>query len=679
MTSWALLIGINRYQFFSGSHQLFGCVNDVNLIKDVLIKKFSFPSQNICCLLNEQASQEAILFQMAKLINQVKENDTVVFHFSGHGSQMTDREGDEPDGLDETIVPYDSGRKNHPNKDITDDEIYLWLIKLTERTRNITLIFDCCHSGTITRQSVVIVGTRQIEPDLRPISELPPSPVEGESLFALTRNVGLMGKSGWLPVNDRYLLLAACRDEEKAFEFTNNIACYGALTYFLCQELNTSTSGTTYQDIFERVSMLITKAFPKQHPQMEGSWDRELFGHRNIEPMRFVPITERQANQVILGAGLAHGLTLESEWAIYSQSVKSVADQTKNLGLIKITELDALSAKAQIVTEQQPNTIATNSRAVELVHYYEDLKLSVWISKPKTHHHYFSELVNLTKYSNLFTITNDSQQANAKIYLVTPEDIFFKQYYSHLNVETEVVWLVVAPDGHLLMNPQQADEDNSLTLLIDNLEKLAQYHRVISLKNCNPNNPLKHKLDFILLRQNNEGVWETAAPEKNSGFIVFQEGERIACQIINHYCEPIYISILDLGLTGAISLLYPVRGASEMLKPDIPFNVGTRLGETLKLFVPELCSKLAKINQINNGLEVFKLFATTRPSDFSLLIQTSLRKEELSTKDFITPLENLIQMTLTGIGKRNLPLQEQPSNTDWITIERPFLVTFATN
>jgi uncharacterized Fe-S cluster-containing radical SAM superfamily enzyme len=64
---------------------------------------------------------------------------------------MTDRIGDEVDGLDETIVPYDSGRRPHPNRDITDDELYDWLRELTQKTDNVVCVFDCGHTGSITR------------------------------------------------------------------------------------------------------------------------------------------------------------------------------------------------------------------------------------------------------------------------------------------------------------------------------------------------------------------------------------------------------------------------------------------------------------------------------------------------------------------------------------------------
>ncbi len=103
-------------------------------------------------------------------------DDVVLFYYSGHGSQMSDREGDEPDFYDETIIPYDSGRMPHKNRDISDDEIYLWLRDLGQKTGNITLWFDCCNSGSLTRAAFG-GATRSVPRDDRPPSQLPESPI----------------------------------------------------------------------------------------------------------------------------------------------------------------------------------------------------------------------------------------------------------------------------------------------------------------------------------------------------------------------------------------------------------------------------------------------------------------------------------------------------------------------
>src|SRR5512139_3846286 len=169
MNKWALLVGINQYPNLAKRNQLNGCVNDAKSMVDLLETKFGFPEGNIRLLSDGEATRDGILAGMQWLAEKVSENDIAMFHYSGHGSQMTDREGDEPDGMDETIVPSDSGRAPRENRDISDDENYQWLLRLTEVTPYVTLIYDCCHSGTIARDAFG-TASRSVEPDQRPIA-----------------------------------------------------------------------------------------------------------------------------------------------------------------------------------------------------------------------------------------------------------------------------------------------------------------------------------------------------------------------------------------------------------------------------------------------------------------------------------------------------------------------------
>src|SRR4051794_40516011 len=189
----ALLVGINRYQH-SEIPPLNGCVQDVEVMASILERNFGFPVEHITLLRDEEATRTNILAALDVLVEHTGPDDTVVVHYSGHGSQMTDREGDEPDRMDETILPHDTGRAPHANRDITDDELYARLLRLGEKTRNITLIFDCCHSGSITRDAFGELS-RWVAPDDRPLDQLPPSPVADDLARATTRDVG---PSGWL-------------------------------------------------------------------------------------------------------------------------------------------------------------------------------------------------------------------------------------------------------------------------------------------------------------------------------------------------------------------------------------------------------------------------------------------------------------------------------------------------
>ena len=120
-TKRALLIGINEYLYAFKLSRIYGAVNDVEAMKSVLIGKFEFAPENIVTLINKQATRAAIIGAIQDLIAKSKKNDIVVLHYAGHGSRMKDVSGDEPDGLDETIVPHDSRDPGGKIFDISDD------------------------------------------------------------------------------------------------------------------------------------------------------------------------------------------------------------------------------------------------------------------------------------------------------------------------------------------------------------------------------------------------------------------------------------------------------------------------------------------------------------------------------------------------------------------------------
>ena len=262
----ALLIGINQYQNLPARSQLHGFVNDVRAMKSVLLTAFGFPESNIRQMEDAQATREAILKEMAALVERAGQDDIVVVHYAGHGSQRTDLEGDETSGKDNTIVPADSGRAPYPNRDITDDEIHTWLSLLAQKTPYFTLIFDCCHSGTIVRDAFGD-QERWLEPDLRSKEEILQELDKSTSARGEVQTIrGARGSSGWFPIRKSYTLIAGCADEETSFELPVHdqepILKHGALTYFLVSELLRAEPGTTYRDVFERASKNVVGRYP---------------------------------------------------------------------------------------------------------------------------------------------------------------------------------------------------------------------------------------------------------------------------------------------------------------------------------------------------------------------------------------------------------------------------------
>ncbi|KAJ3227005.1 Ca(2+)-dependent cysteine protease [Clydaea vesicula] len=142
----ALLIGIN----YTGTKAaLSGCINDVKNVQNYLRKKQPHFTEFLV-LTDDQSdpsklpTKKNIIAGFAWLIAGAKRGDSFFLHFSGHGGSVPDLNGDEHDGMDETILPLDFEK----NGELHDDELHrLLLTDLPEGVR-FTALFDSCHSGS---------------------------------------------------------------------------------------------------------------------------------------------------------------------------------------------------------------------------------------------------------------------------------------------------------------------------------------------------------------------------------------------------------------------------------------------------------------------------------------------------------------------------------------------------
>jgi hypothetical protein len=659
---WALLIGIDGYPHV---RPLNGCVNDVKAMHQILTGAFKFPGENVTELTDEAATRDGILTAFKDLVGRVSKGDIVVVHYSGHGSQMPDREGDEPDGKDETILPYDTGRAApFDNRDITDDEIYLWLKDLTEKTTAITLIFDCCHSGTIVRDPFG-EGVRWIEPETRPLSELPPSPIplSARGLFAGGRDPG---PSGWLPLGERYVLIAGCSRDERSFEIEESGVKHGALTFFLSRELAGATSGTTYRDVFEAVAPRVTSRFQDQHPQLEGARDLEVFGVHRIEPMVYVPVVQSEGDRVVLGAGASAGLTVKSKWKIYKSGTKVAAGE-KPLGTVQLTAIGAVTSEGKILAKSSATAIEVGARAVEASHFVAEARMPVQVVPPMNRGLEVKTLIDRIQASKVLRLVESGEHGEACVYLLEPRAQVPEMAPAYaLGTLTEETWGVVGEDGELLMPPHRRSEYGVVDLLVKNLEKSARYRRTLNLRN--DASALAKKVEIQLLR-NVRGL-ALEEPEKGTdGVPLFSEGDYIALKVRNLYDRPLYLYVLDMGLTGRVTQVYPVQGAEDPLMPKMekPLEIWTRAGEEISLYIPDEFP-FGSSSQPVEGLETLKVFATTHPADFHPLFQNGVRGDGPGSS-----LANLLAATFGGGGYRDArppALTDQPEN--WTTLELTF-------
>ncbi|PHH92739.1 hypothetical protein CDD83_5568 [Cordyceps sp. RAO-2017] len=143
----ALLIGIN---YFGQQGQLRGCINDVHNVSNFLCEHYNYKREDMVILTDDQQNpvmqptKANMLRAMQWLVKDAQPNDALFLHYSGHGGQTEDLDGDEDDGFDEVIYPVDFRQNGH----IVDDEIHFLVVKPLQPGVRLTAIFDSCHSAT---------------------------------------------------------------------------------------------------------------------------------------------------------------------------------------------------------------------------------------------------------------------------------------------------------------------------------------------------------------------------------------------------------------------------------------------------------------------------------------------------------------------------------------------------
>jgi len=258
MANKALLVGINKYKIPGAD--LNGCVNDVTNMRDVLLKYFGFTTKEIRVLVDERATKKNVIERLKWLISKAKVGDRLLFHYSGHGSQIVDRDGDElKDKMDEIICPHDM---DWDGNFISDDDLQGFFGNISGGV-NLEIILDSCHSGTGTREMQAI-GNLPIALSFKP-RFLPP-PVDIACRADEDMDIRSLLRSG-NPLN--HVLFAGCRDNQASADAYINGSFNGAFTYYLSKRLKEMQGNIKRGDLIKRVRASLGFNGFSQVPQLE--------------------------------------------------------------------------------------------------------------------------------------------------------------------------------------------------------------------------------------------------------------------------------------------------------------------------------------------------------------------------------------------------------------------------
>ena len=302
----ALLIGINEYP--DPANRLEGCVNDVFLMSS-LLQECGFQSEDIRVVLDSRATAAAILDRLHWLLDGVEDDDQRVLFYSGHGAQMPvyGARG-RPDRVVETLVPWDFDWSL--SKAITDRQ-FCNLYSQLPYDSHFVAIFDCCHSGGMTREGGARVRGITPPDDVRhralrwnaiekmwvprdfgsPNQALADSD-KGKSFLGRNgathrfgrgvdlrtlpkreyekRRAALGHRGPYLPV-----IVEACDVDQLSFEYRDGATSYGAFTYSLVHGLRASrdirSANLDYHDLLAETAAKLKRLNYDQTPQLVGA------------------------------------------------------------------------------------------------------------------------------------------------------------------------------------------------------------------------------------------------------------------------------------------------------------------------------------------------------------------------------------------------------------------------
>jgi len=273
MAKRALLIGINRYRIPGAD--LRGCVNDVKNMRAVLTRYYGFARRDVKLLTDFAATTAAMKARIQALVRGARKGDVLLLHYSGHGANVPDKNGDEADRRDEILCPTDLDWK----KPLLDD----WLRRTFDRLPagvHLTVIMDCCHSGT---------NTRLLLPrDAPVIPRYLPNPwdmmavesgrrLRGKVVGSLHAPSKARGRRDIVDTDIPEVLITGCRDTQTSADAYIGGSYNGALTYSLVQTIKEGKGRLTYRQLHEGAMKRLRRGRFDQVPQLESrrpSFDR---------------------------------------------------------------------------------------------------------------------------------------------------------------------------------------------------------------------------------------------------------------------------------------------------------------------------------------------------------------------------------------------------------------------
>lgn len=604
---YGLIIAIGDYPTKTGWSTI-SSVNDVPLIKQALLAQ-GFTEKNISILSDAEATKVGIIKAIEELKSKIKAGDVVVIHYSGHGQQIFDDNGDEIDGKDEALVPYDAWVKytfNYKGENhLRDDELGNIIANFRNTLGSkgqLLFILDSCHSGSTTRGRKARGGKATFAPDDW-------KPIENDK----TKGSAMVERTKVTADAAPFVLISGASADELNYEYEG----FGSLSYAFSKAMTELGSDFTYRQLFSKIATNMNVISPKQTPTIEGNVDYKLFNGDYVQQQAYFEISKiPNVNMIHINAGKIQGLFEGTTVKIVPSGTTKVTDKNV-ISTGKITKSNF--NLAYITLDKSLNS--TNSKAFWVIidkQSYGDIAIKVYLDETIKDNTITSGVTNYLQKNNLGTIVTETLQADVIVFS-NKKTIALKTPSGAKNIDTEE-------------STRGATTVEELNQKLFNFAQ-GQYLKNLSLKN--QSFEIEFKLLPINYSEETGKVGELIDATKNINeagiFEVVPNKDHVVLQITNKSKKALYVSIIEINSKGEIAPFMP--------NDNCPLTNDERKLAPGQTIIFKDC-----VYNFGPPYErlILKGFATTTPINFQ---PTVVSRGE--SNDNSNPLENFIQQSYT--------------------------------
>lgn len=604
---YAIIIAVGKYPAATGWSSI-NSVNDVPLIKNALISQ-DFMEDKIVVLKNKFATRRGILYAIEDLQQRIQPGDIVVIHYSGHGQQIFDDNGDEIDNLDEAIVPYDAlveytsyyKGENH----IRDDELGAIFSNFRNRLGKegqLLVTLDSCHSGSSTRGGIARGGEAAFVP-----------PNWEEETNTNTSNSGMVERATISNDAAPFIFISGASADELNYEYEG----YGSLSFAFHKSISELGSDVTFKKLFASIASNMNVIAPNQNPTIEGDVNFKLFNGEYVKQQPYFEITKvSDSENIEINAG----------------KLKQIFDGTTvyilPAGTTKVEDKDIIAKGVVKKSYFTSSTIELNSsipseNEKEFWVFVDqptfgDIKLNVYLDQSLKSKNTIETISNFLEVNKIGKIVKDTLNASV---IISEDDNNLS--INSINGKGEIYKQGKAGGSY--------DHDSFVNALFNYAQ--GSYLKNLSLKN------LKYEFEFRLLPVKKisngefEALDENAYTDETGKFKVNTSGDAVFLEVTNKSKKSLYFSIIEINTQGEIFPFMP--------NTNCTLNDNERLIPPGKTMVFKDC-----IFSFGPPYEtlILKGFATENPVNFQPTVRSRGRS---NTKGDQNPLERFVSKTYT--------------------------------